>query len=107
FYFSLAKLETGLRRHNSTLGAVFFFTGASAGLNGCGQCALWETQGALRGTVPPMARNKDSLWGRSGCGGGKGGSRGAPERSLCGANSGFIVGQNLLLDGGAFNSTMG
>jgi len=26
---------------------------------------------------------------------------------LCGANSGFIVGQNLLLDGGAFNSTMG
>jgi len=26
---------------------------------------------------------------------------------LCGAQSGFIVGQNLLLDGGAFNSTMG
>jgi 3-oxoacyl-[acyl-carrier protein] reductase len=26
---------------------------------------------------------------------------------LCGAGSGFIVGQNLLLDGGAFNSTMG
>jgi 3-oxoacyl-[acyl-carrier protein] reductase len=26
---------------------------------------------------------------------------------LCGASSGFIVGQNLLLDGGAFNSTMG
>ena len=26
---------------------------------------------------------------------------------LCAANSGFIVGQNLLLDGGGFNSTMG
>jgi 3-oxoacyl-[acyl-carrier protein] reductase len=26
---------------------------------------------------------------------------------LCSANAGFIVGQNLLLDGGAFNSTMG
>jgi 3-oxoacyl-[acyl-carrier protein] reductase len=26
---------------------------------------------------------------------------------LCGASAGFIVGQNLLLDGGAFNSTMG
>jgi 3-oxoacyl-[acyl-carrier protein] reductase len=26
---------------------------------------------------------------------------------LCGANAGFIVGQNLLLDGGAFNATMG
>ena len=26
---------------------------------------------------------------------------------LCAAASGFIVGQNLLLDGGAFNSTMG
>jgi 3-oxoacyl-[acyl-carrier protein] reductase len=26
---------------------------------------------------------------------------------LCGASSGFIVGQNLLLDGGAFNSTVG
>jgi 3-oxoacyl-[acyl-carrier protein] reductase len=26
---------------------------------------------------------------------------------LCGASSGFIVGQNLLLDGGAFNATMG
>lgn len=26
---------------------------------------------------------------------------------LCGADSGFIVGQNLLLDGGTFNSTMG
>src|SRR6516162_6986793 len=26
---------------------------------------------------------------------------------LCAATSGFIVGQNLLLDGGAFNSTMG
>jgi 3-oxoacyl-[acyl-carrier protein] reductase len=25
---------------------------------------------------------------------------------LCAASSGFIVGQNLLLDGGAFNSTM-
>ena len=24
---------------------------------------------------------------------------------LCGAHSGFIVGQNLLIDGGAFNST--
>ena len=26
---------------------------------------------------------------------------------LCAASSGFIVGQNLLLDGGAFNSVMG
>ena len=26
---------------------------------------------------------------------------------LCGAHSGFIVGQNLLLDGGAFNATLG
>ena len=26
---------------------------------------------------------------------------------LCAASSGFIIGQNLLLDGGAFNSTMG
>jgi 3-oxoacyl-[acyl-carrier protein] reductase len=26
---------------------------------------------------------------------------------LCSASAGFIVGQNLLLDGGAFNSTMG
>ena len=26
---------------------------------------------------------------------------------LCSANAGFIVGQNLLLDGGAFNATMG
>ena len=26
---------------------------------------------------------------------------------LCSAKIGFIVGQNLLLDGGAFNSTMG
>jgi 3-oxoacyl-[acyl-carrier protein] reductase len=26
---------------------------------------------------------------------------------LCSAQSGFIVGQNLLLDGGAFNATMG
>ena len=26
---------------------------------------------------------------------------------LCAASSGFIVGQNLLLDGGAFNSSMG
>ncbi|MBO0739730.1 MAG: SDR family oxidoreductase, partial [Alphaproteobacteria bacterium] len=26
---------------------------------------------------------------------------------LCAASSGFLVGQNLLLDGGAFNSTMG
>jgi 3-oxoacyl-[acyl-carrier protein] reductase len=26
---------------------------------------------------------------------------------LCAASSGFIVGQNLLLDGGAFNSMMG
>jgi 3-oxoacyl-[acyl-carrier protein] reductase len=26
---------------------------------------------------------------------------------LCAASSGFVVGQNLLLDGGAFNSTMG
>ena len=26
---------------------------------------------------------------------------------LCAASSGYIVGQNLLLDGGAFNATMG
>jgi 3-oxoacyl-[acyl-carrier protein] reductase len=26
---------------------------------------------------------------------------------LCAASSGYIVGQNLLLDGGAFNSTIG
>ncbi len=26
---------------------------------------------------------------------------------LCSASAGFIVGQNLLLDGGAFNATMG
>ena len=26
---------------------------------------------------------------------------------LCAASSGYIVGQNLLIDGGAFNSTMG
>ena len=26
---------------------------------------------------------------------------------LCAATSGFIVGQNLLLDGGSFNATMG
>jgi 3-oxoacyl-[acyl-carrier protein] reductase len=26
---------------------------------------------------------------------------------LCAASSGYIVGQNLVLDGGAFNSTMG
>jgi len=26
---------------------------------------------------------------------------------LCGASAGFIVGQNLLLDGGSFNSTTG
>ena len=26
---------------------------------------------------------------------------------LCAASSGYIVGQNLLLDGGLFNSTMG
>ena len=32
---------------------------------------------------------------------------GAACAFLCGANSGFIVGQNLLMDGGAFNSTMG
>jgi len=25
---------------------------------------------------------------------------------MCAASSGFIVGQNLLLDGGSFNSTM-
>lgn len=32
---------------------------------------------------------------------------GAACAFLCAAGSGFIVGQNLLLDGGAFNSTMG
>lgn len=32
---------------------------------------------------------------------------GAACAFLCAANAGFIVGQNLLLDGGAFNSTMG
>ncbi len=32
---------------------------------------------------------------------------GAACAFLCAASSGFIVGQNLLLDGGAFNSTMG
>jgi 3-oxoacyl-[acyl-carrier protein] reductase len=32
---------------------------------------------------------------------------GAACAFLCAATSGFIVGQNLLLDGGAFNSTMG
>ena len=26
---------------------------------------------------------------------------------LCAASSGYIVGQNMLLDGGAFNATMG
>jgi 3-oxoacyl-[acyl-carrier protein] reductase len=32
---------------------------------------------------------------------------GAACAFLCAASSGFIVGQNLLLDGGAFNATMG
>jgi 3-oxoacyl-[acyl-carrier protein] reductase len=32
---------------------------------------------------------------------------GAACAFLCAASSGFIVGQNLVLDGGAFNSTMG
>ena len=32
---------------------------------------------------------------------------GAACAFLCAASSGFIVGQNLLLYGGAFNSTMG
>jgi 3-oxoacyl-[acyl-carrier protein] reductase len=32
---------------------------------------------------------------------------GAACAFLCAASSGFIVGQNLLLDGGAFNSTLG
>ena len=32
---------------------------------------------------------------------------GAACAFLCAASSGFIVGQSLLLDGGAFNSTMG
>ena len=32
---------------------------------------------------------------------------GAACAFLCSAQAGFIVGQNLLLDGGAFNATMG
>jgi len=32
---------------------------------------------------------------------------GAAAAFLCGVQAGFIVGQNILLDGGAFNSTMG
>ena len=70
----------------------------------------------LRGTMQALAaqqgRPVDELIAERGAAS-PAGRVGAPEEFgaacvfLCAASSGFIVGQNLLLDGGAFNSTMG
>ena len=55
----------------------------------------FEEQLAKRGSSTPAGRVGDPAEFGDAC------------AFLCGASSGFIVGQNLLLDGGAFNSTMG
>src|SRR5580700_10591394 len=55
----------------------------------------FEEQLAKRGSTTPAGRVGDPAEFGDAC------------AFLCGASSGFIVGQNLLLDGGAFNSTMG
>jgi 3-oxoacyl-[acyl-carrier protein] reductase len=55
----------------------------------------FEEQLAKRGSATPAGRVGDPAEFGDAC------------AFLCGASSGFIVGQNLLLDGGAFNSTMG
>jgi 3-oxoacyl-[acyl-carrier protein] reductase len=55
----------------------------------------FEEQLAKRGAATPAGRVGDPKEFGDAC------------AFLCAASSGFIVGQNLLLDGGAFNSTMG
>jgi 3-oxoacyl-[acyl-carrier protein] reductase len=54
-----------------------------------------EEQIARRGAALPAGRVGDPA------------EFGAAAAFLCGAQSGFIVGQNILLDGGAFNATLG
>jgi len=55
----------------------------------------FEEQLAKRGSSTPAGRVGDPAEFGDAC------------AFLCAASSGFIVGQDLLLDGGAFNSTMG
>jgi 3-oxoacyl-[acyl-carrier protein] reductase len=97
----VAGLSRQVARHNVTINNLLpgpFLTDRLR--------ANMAAEGAKKGLSPDeaiAARGKANPTGRVG----DPEEFGAACAFLCAASSGFIVGQNLLLDGGAFNSSMG
>ena len=97
----VAGLARQVARHNVTINNLLpgpFLTDrlrstAAAGAEKAGRSV--EEEIAARGAQSPAGRVGDPAEFGDAC------------VFLCAASSGFIVGQNLLLDGGAFNATMG
>ena len=97
----VAGLSRQVARHNVTINNLLpgpFLTdrlrgNARAAAEAAGRSV--EEVLAERGKALPAGRNGDPAEFGDAC------------AFLCAASSGFIVGQNLLLDGGSFNSTMG
>jgi 3-oxoacyl-[acyl-carrier protein] reductase len=94
-------LARQVARHNVTINGLLpgpfltdrLRTNAAGAAKAAGKSV--ETVLAERAAATPAGRNGDPAEFGDAC------------VFLCAASSGFIVGQNLLLDGGAFNSTMG
>jgi 3-oxoacyl-[acyl-carrier protein] reductase len=97
----VAGLARQVARHNVTINNLLpgpFMTDryrSLAAAEACRQNVSVEDLLSRRGNETPAGRIGDPA------------EFGAACAFLCAASSGFIVGQNLLLDGGAFNSTMG
>ena len=94
-------LARQVARHNVTINNLLpgpFLTDRLRGTTAAAAQAAGRTveeEIALRGAQSPAGRVGDPAEFGEAC------------AFLCAASSGFIVGQNLLLDGGAFNATMG
>ena len=96
-----AGLARQVAKHNVTINALLPGPFLTDRLRGTAAAAAAASGRSVEDEIAERARHTPS------------GRVGDPEEFgaacafLCAASSGFIVGQNLLLDGGAFNSTMG
>jgi len=97
----VAGLARQVARHNVTINGLLPGPFLTDRLKGTNAAAAAKSGRTVEEEI--MARAKDSPAGRVG----DPAEFGAACVFLCATSSGFIVGQNLVLDGGAFNSTMG